>query len=167
MGSEDKGRGQGLARRLRAAIDARVHAQRCAEEEREARLAEARKARALMLRDLAGFGKALGHAKVTSTDDVVAIRYDGRSLRFEAVGDADEVRIVGDGLTEGYRLQHNTELGRWALHPPRGAPKLLFDAGLEDLVARVFELRPADEADPAPSSRPGQDSSPPGGGRTL
>lgn len=167
MSSDERGRGLGLAQRLRASIDAKAEAHRQAEDARKNRLQQARKARATLLRDLAAFGRALGHAKVTSTDEVVTIRLDGRGLRFEAVGEADEVRVQGDGLPEGYRILHSAELDRWGLHPPRGAPRLLFDAGLEELVARAFELRPVQEA---PEPAVGEQSSPtrtPGSGRSL
>jgi hypothetical protein len=160
------GRGLGLAQRLRASIDARLDAARKAEEAERDRVHRARVARAELLRDLAQFGRALGHARVSAAEDQVTIRLDGHNLRFEAVGDGDEVRVQGDGLQEPWRIQHNAELDRWALHPPRGSPRLLFDAGLEELFARVFAVRPADPAvagageDPSPAARRG-------GGRSL
>lgn len=147
MASEETGRGRSLARRLKAALDQRVNARRKADAARDIQRAQGRLLRARLLRDLADFGKALGHAKVSSSEDRVVVRYDGKSLRFESVGDQDQVQVQGDGLADGYRLAHNAELGRWALHPPHGAPKLLFDTGLEDLIRRVFDLRPAAESD--------------------
>ena len=158
-------RGLGLAQRLRASIDARLDAARQAEESARLRIQRARAARAELLRDLAAFGKALGHAKVHATDDQVAIRYEGRTLRFEAVGDADEVRVHGDELPEGWRIQHNAELDRWALHPPKAAPRLLFDAGLEELVARVFGVRAAPDAGPREDPREERSQPPTGSGR--
>ena len=44
---------------------------------------------------------------------------------------------------------------------------LAADARNRAAVARVFELRPVDDAVPSPPAQPGQDSSLPGGGRTL
>ncbi|NOY24399.1 MAG: hypothetical protein GXP62_00860 [Oligoflexia bacterium] len=158
MASKETGRGRSLARRLKAALDQRVDAQRKADAARDIQRAQARLCRARLLKDLADFGKALGHAKVSSAQDRVIVRYGGKTLRFESVGDLDQVQVLGDGLAEGYRLAHNAELGRWALHPPHGAPKLLFDTGLEDLIRRVFDLRPAAECDDRQQDAAGTDT---------
>lgn len=165
QGSE-QGRGMSLAARLRAAVDERIDASRREEEARRARLERARRERAELLRDLAIFFRAFGHGKVSSTDDQVALRFDGRSLRFEAHGDADEVRVLGEGVPEGARLSRNEELGRWGLHMPGLTPRLLFDAGLEELIARAFELRPSSAA-AAPSTEvtAGREASNPAPGR--
>jgi len=165
MGGEPEGRGLGLARRLRASIEDRLAARRRAEEDQRQRVERARLARARLLVDLAAFGRALGPAQVTATEDLVVIRYDGHSLRFEAEGEADSVVVKGDRLAEGYRLQLNDELGRWALHPSLGSPRLLFDAGLEDLVVRVFGLRAV--AGPVPAEpAPGREETSPAPGPT-
>lgn len=165
QGSE-QGRGMSLAARLRAAVDERIDATRREEEARRARLERARRERAELLRDLGTFFRAFGHGKASSTEDQVALRFDGRSLRFEAHGEADEVRVLGEGVPEGARLSRNEELGRWALHMPGLAPRLLFDAGLEELIARVFELRPSSEAAPLSAEvSAGREASNPAPGR--
>lgn len=170
MAPDEQARGMSLAARLRAAVDERLDSARREEEARRQRLERARRHRAELIRDLSAFFRAFGHGKTTSTDDQVALRFDGRSLRFETQGDADEVRVLGDGLPEGTRLSYNDELGRWALHLPNLAPRLLFDAGLEELIARTFELRPAAAAAPvspprSPEVTAGREGSNPAPGR--
>ncbi len=139
--SEEAGRGRSLAARLRASVDQRRAQARQEEEQRRARLAEAQRERALLLRDLAAFGREVGHLKVSASDEKVLLRYEGRDLAFQAQGEEGEVLVSGTAIPEGTRLQRNAQLGRWALHLPAQAPRLFFDAGLEELLARALGLR--------------------------
>ena len=81
--------------------------------------------------------------------DVVTIadRAVEEALRreFAVAFPGDAVLGEEDGLSPGWRLLYNDELQRWALHPPHGAARLLFDTGLEELMGRVFQLHPAAE----------------------
>ncbi|MCB9780157.1 MAG: hypothetical protein H6742_16440 [Alphaproteobacteria bacterium] len=149
MSERDRGRGLSLAARLRASLDSREAADRRAREEEARRREAAKRQRVELLRDLEAFGHALGHADVTATGQLVAIRLGDRVLRFEIDGDGGDVRVTGDGLSPGWVLRRNDELERWGLHPPHGAARLLFDAGLEELVGRAFALR-APDPDPSP-----------------
>ncbi len=159
------GRGLGLAQRFRAALDQRLDSrnkQLRAQQEREER---ARAARRALMRDLEAFGLALGHADVTANEGLVAIRLGERSLRFQVADAVDRVDVQGDGLRDGWRLEFNDELRAWGLFPPHGAVRPLFDKGLEELLARVFSVRPVapgseavtagDETSPAPR-KPGK-----------
>ncbi len=140
------GRGRGLAQRFRAALDARAAAGRRAADQERRRKARVEQARRELLADLEGFGTALGHADVTANSALVVIRLGDRSLRFAVPEEGEGVTVSGDGLRDGWRLEFNDELARWGLYPPHGAVRPLFDKGLEELLVRVFELRPVVDA---------------------
>lgn len=144
-GEGGRGRGRGLARRLRAALDARAESGRRAAERQRARKARLERARQGLLRDLEAFGADLGHADVTANDRLVVIRIGDRHLRFSVPDEGEGVVVSGDGLRDGWRLQYNEELDRWGLFPPYGAVRPFFDQGLEELVRRVFGLHPIDD----------------------
>lgn len=149
---EERGprRGASLAGRLRASLDQRLAARRDARLAEQERRARGQAARAELLADLADFGRALGHAQVHAGADRLEIRLGARSLRFLARGEDGEVEVEGDGLSPGWKLRFHDEARSWGLHPPHGAVRPLFDAGLEELVGRAFQLRPVEEAaDPA------------------
>lgn len=171
-GQEGDRRGLGLAGRFKAALDARAAEARRARQDEARRKEEALAARKALLDDLAVFGRALGHAQVAVAQDRVAIGLGDRDLVFEADADPGTVRVSGPGLRDGWLIRLQPELDRWGLYPPHGAVRPLFDKGLEELLRRAFELRPADEAPPqseatGPSGDERSSPSPSAAKRTL
>lgn len=153
--------GADLARRLRATLDAMEQARRAAEEEEKRRQERARVRREGLLLDLEAFGQAVGHFEVTHQDQVVAWRYRGRSLRFEADGDHGSVRVRGD-LTGEHSLVWQPTLAKWVwvLTPKTGPEqqRVLYDTGLQALIAQALDVEPdasvasAGAAPPSPES---------------
>lgn len=154
-GREGKGRGVGLAGRFRAALDQQAQAQRSEEQARAQQEERARQARQDLLAELAAFGEALGHAAVQAGPERVAIQLDGRELCFQAQEEPGALAVSGPGLRPGWQVRLQPELGAWGLYPPYGAARPLFDKGLEELMRRVFELRPAEEEQPADGAESG------------
>lgn len=149
--------GASLATRLRRSIEQRLSDRRKREEDHRRREERARAARVELLADIAAFGEAVGHFDVSATDKAVALRFDGKILRFEADGPADRVRVVAEGLEGEHVLTMQETLGRWTLRSEvKARPeqvRFLFDTGLEELVTRVFGLRPSDpDAGPTPKN---------------
>ncbi len=166
MANDDSGRsrpGTALAARFKTSIDDAQEAARAAERERQVRLAQARRERNQLFADLAAFGEAVGHFEVTATAEVVVLRHDGRTLRFEATGDADGVTVRGDALERDARLFLHGTLGKWALAVARvGAQedqRVFFDDGLAWLMEAVFGLTPAEEGE-AEAEESGTSASP-------
>lgn len=157
---EERGprRGGSLAQRLKASLDQRIDARRQSRQSAAERRERALKARGEVMADLAEFGRALGHAELREGPESLEIGLGARALRFRCQGEDGEVEVSGDGLSPGWRLLYNDELQRWALHPPHGAARLLFDTGLEELMGRVFQLHPA--AEPSAPVSEGHETSP-------
>jgi hypothetical protein len=93
--------------------------------------------------DLETFGKAVGHFEVTHQDHVVAWRYRGRGLRFEADGDHGGVRVRGD-LTGEHSVVWQPTLSKWVwVLTPKSGPeqqRVLYDTGLEALIALALQV---------------------------
>jgi hypothetical protein len=140
-------RGSRLAARLRAGIVANKQAAADAMAEKKAREAAGRAERKQLLEDLAAFGQAVGHLDVTVGTDVLILGLGEQSLRFEAQGIADRVRVKG--LDPEPRLFLHPELDRWVVSREtakgREVQELLFDEGLERMVAEAFSVTPAEE----------------------
>ncbi len=146
-------RGSRLAARLRAQLDANREAAAKREREKKAKEADGRAERKQLLADLAAFGEAVGHLNVTVAKDVVILGYGKSTLRFEAQGIADRVRVKG--LDPEPRLFFHSDLNRWVVSRETGRgpedQELLFDVGLESLLAEALSLQPIDEDHAAPS----------------
>ena len=142
-------RGEGLAARFRASIEARVAEKRRAEAELKARQARGREERTKVLSDLAAFGEQVGHFDVTVGEDVVIFRYDDRTIRFEAQGIADRLVVRGDGLDKERRIFLHSQLDKWVLTREltggREDQEMLFDTGIIQLMGAVFEVQPSEE----------------------
>lgn len=154
-----------LAQRFQAAIDQDAAAARVAEElarEEQQRLDQARTE---LLDDLEAFGRAVGHFEVDRREGYVVLRYNDHSLRFEAVGERGKVKVEGEGLEGDNKLFLQEPLDRWVWSREdrygREHREMLFDSGLEKLVAVVLEIVPlADDelpALPVPSPEPTED----------
>lgn len=135
-------RGADLAARIRAKIEEKNSAEAAHKAEKKAREADGRKERKRLLADLSAFGQAIGHLDVTCEKDVLVLGLGDKELRFEASGIADRIRV--SGLDPEPRLFLHPELNRWVVsHAGPGGveeQELLFDAGLERLMAQAFEL---------------------------
>jgi hypothetical protein len=135
-------RGADLAARIRAQIETKKSAEAVREADKKAREADGRRERKRLLADLLAFGQEIGHFEVTREKDVLILGLGDKQLRFEASGIADRVRVVG--LDPEPRLFLHPELNRWVIaHAGRGGieeQELLFDAGLERLMAEAFAL---------------------------
>jgi hypothetical protein len=147
-----------LAARFRKALES--EASRKAREAEEARvsLEEARRARELLLAQLAETGAQIG-LKVERSDAGVTLRHGARYVHFGRDGDGDRVRVAhaassaappADGAPpEEGTIVRQPELGnRWILvrRRPRETRQPLFDQGFEDLLVRVLGL-PAPDAE--------------------
>ena len=163
-------RGRNLAARFKRALDVEKTEHRRREEDRERRLAEARRERAGLLEDLAAIGEAIGHIAVQRDDGAVTFRHAERYLHFEPMGEGERVRVEFEGSKgEEHRLYREAELGNrwvWVLRRQGREDRLpLFDAGLEELLVLALGLpRPGEVAasarptatleDAIPSPRP-------------
>lgn len=144
--AERPGRGLGLAARLRATLAARDARSLSLAEEERAWLDMALRERTALLEALAEFGRAVGHFEVKASGDAVVWRWADRHARFEITEDPTEVALTGSHLVGTHRLVLNRSLVKWSWRydPPPGGriEKLLFDAGLEHILWRGFDLRP-------------------------
>jgi len=151
-----------LAERFRSAID-REHAARRAEEERErserARLA---RARAELLDALQAFGEAVGHFAVKRDGERLELRFEGRVLAFEADGERSRLKVVSERLEGSHALFLQDTLDRWVWSREDRYGKehleVLFDTGIEKLVAQAFgvnPLPPGEAAEGAGDATPG------------
>jgi len=157
--SDDSNRpATGLAARFKAAIDNRKEQARLAQEAEERRKERIARARRELLDDLAAFGRAIGHFKVTARGEKVCYRFDGRSLCFELVADSEHVHIQADELTGENFLFVQEPLNKWVwTHKPKRGPErrvMLFDQGLEALLSAALKIQPADPGDTPPPSGP-------------
>jgi hypothetical protein len=151
--------GSRLAERFRHAIDAKREEERLEREAEQRRREAANQARRELLEDLAAFGRAVGHFEVNARKDRLTFSYDGRTLSFEPQGDEDRVKVSGDDLKGNNLLFIQAPLNKWvwAHAPPRGAERriVLFDQGLEALIATVMQIHPQNEDEEA---APGADT---------
>lgn len=135
--------GQSLAARLKIALDAR---ERVADKSaRSEASAEARRARSALLSELAGFARSVGHLEVREVPRGVFLRYQGRCLFFEPLGDEDVVRVRGTSLMAGvHRLIREEGTGRWMFgttdRSKRERYRPLFDEGLAELLQRGLHI---------------------------
>ena len=138
-------RGQSLAARIRAGIEAREEELKREKAEAKARVKRLHRERETLLQDLFRFGEAVGHLIVQIEDDMVQFSFGERRLRFEAIGHADRVRVTGDDLPESTEIVMQEELSLWIVKSPVGLNQLqqdiLFDNGLERLLDLALGLR--------------------------
>jgi len=148
----------GLAARFKAAIDNRREQARLAREAEERRKEQLAQARRKLLNDLAAFGRAIGHFKVTARGEKVAFRFDGRSLAFELEAGSEHVVVISDELTGDNHLFIQEPLNKWVWsHKPRRGPErrvMLFDQGLEALISSALKIQPADPSEAPPPTDP-------------
>ncbi len=145
-------RGSQLAARYRLVLDRAAAAEHARLEAARRRRERGAEERSRLLADLAAFAEALGHFSVKAgKGDQVTWSYEQAQLTFKAKGDADRIELVSDKLSAESRLRYQHELNRWVLLETTKAggdrQRLLFDEGLEALMHRVFELRPAPEGE--------------------
>ena len=142
-----------LAARLKAALDDINPAQlKSAALEADA---EARRARTALLEDLATFARAVEHLEVRAMPRGLNLRYRGRALFFEPLGDADVVRVRGSSLMSGVHRLVLQPGGVWMLgtfdRSKRERYRPLFDEGLAELIQRALHLpEPPPEAPAKP-----------------
>ena len=143
-----KDRGQSLAARLRETIEARNAERARARVVEDARQQRLRKERLRLVHDLRAFGEAVEHIAVSGGSGRAVFRFEGRELRIDARGDKERVRITGTDIAKQTHAFLHEELDRWVLSVPgaRGTAEqlILFDKGLEHLMATALGLRTAD-----------------------
>lgn len=147
--------GQTLATALKATLDAQ--SQSHDKSTRSQAAAEARRARVKLLADLACFARSVGHLELRETPRGLFLRYRGRALIFEPLGDEDVVRVRGTSLMTGvHRLVLQEDSGTWMFgtfdRAKRERYRPLFDEGLVELLQRGLHLPepPADEPERPP-----------------
>jgi len=133
-----KDRGQSLAARLKANIEAKsVEQERLADLEAE-RLKKMSAEREVLFGILGEFGQAVGHISVKASRGALLFRYQGRELRFDAKGKGERVDVSGSDIPKKTHLFVQTELEVWVVKGPSDTGKmeqeLLFDKGLEGLM---------------------------------
>jgi hypothetical protein len=147
-----------LAQRFRAAIQQEAAAQRIAAEQERLERERLEGLRGQLLDDLAAFGAEVGSFRVERGEGVVTLRFQDRSLRFEAVGERGKVKVEGDGLDGENKLFMQDPLGRWVWSREdrygREHREVLFDSGLEKLVSVVMEIAPLAEEEMSVSAAP-------------
>ena len=143
-----KDRGQSLATRLREAIEARNAERARARVVEDARQQRLREERLRLVHDLRAFGEAVEHIAVSGGSGRAVFRFEGRELRIDARGDKERVRITGTDIAKQTHAVLHEELDRWVLSVPgsRGTTEqlILFDKGLEHLMATALGLRTGD-----------------------
>ncbi len=139
-----KKRGQHLAAQLRAGIEARAAKAAARKSEAAARQARLHAARQELFDDLLAFAEAVGHLTVNRKKNLLVLGFDSASLRFEMKGDLDKVVIQGGEVPDGTHLGLQAELNRWVVFTPTHGhqyeQELLFDGGLERLVAQGLAI---------------------------
>ena len=133
-----KERGQSLAARLKANIEAKsMEQERLASLEAE-RLKTGSAEREVLFGDLNEFGRAVGHISIKASSGSVLFRYKGRELRFDAKGKGGRVDVSGSDIPKKTQLFIQPELGAWVVKRASDNGKmeqeLLFDKGLEGLM---------------------------------
>ena len=140
-----KDRGKSLASRIRAGIEAREEELKREKAEAKARVKRLHREREVLLHDLFRFGEAVGHLVVQVEDDMVQFSFGEQVLRFEAIGNADRIRVSGGDLPENTEIVMQEELNLWIVKSPVGLNKrqqdILFDNGLERLLDLALGLR--------------------------
>ena len=139
-----KDRGQSLAARLKANIEAKsMEQERLAGLEAEL-LKKSSAEREVLFGDLREFGEAVGHISVKASSGWLLFRYQGRELRFDAKGKGGRVDVSGSDIPKKTQLFVQPELGAWVVKRPNDIGKmeqeLLFDKGLEGLMQVGLEL---------------------------
>lgn len=139
-----------LAKRFKAAIDQEHEAKRIAEEQARLERERLAAARAELLDALQAFGEAVDHFAVKRGKDWLELRYAKRVLRFEEVGERGKIKLSSEQLEGVHRIFLEEAMGRWIWAREdrygREHREVLFDAGLEKLIAAVFDIAPVDEA---------------------
>jgi len=160
-------RGRDLADRFRSALDAAEAERRRQEEEQQRRLAEGRKERVALMKDLAEVGRAIEHLAVSEQDGGVTFRFNDRFLHFEPMGEGDRVRVTFDDAGDGeHRLYREPGLGNrwvWSMRRRGREDRLpLFDNGLEELLVLALKLPRPREVATSPQAQPTLDEAVPG-----
>lgn len=134
--------GDGLAGRLKAAIERRRREADAAREDERLSQERNRQRVSELLQRLESFGKAVGYFDIARRRDALSLSWEGRSLTFIPNGDAGTVEVTGDNLPSRSLLEYQHELERWVWvrqdRFQRRQATLLFDAGLEALVAQAL-----------------------------
>ncbi len=138
-------RGKSLAARIRAGIEAREEELQREKAEAKSRIKRLHRERESLLQDLFRFGESVGHLNVQVKDGMLQFGFGDRVLRFEAVGDADRIRVTGGDLPENTEIAMQEELNFWIVKSPVGFNRIqqdiLFDNGLERLLDLALDLR--------------------------
>ena len=138
-------RGKSLAARIRAGIEAKEDELKREKAEAKARAKRLHKEREILLQDLLRFGEAIGHLTVQMKNDRLQFNFGKKQMRFEAIGNADCLRVTGGDLPENTEIVMQEELSLWIVKSPVGASAqqqdVLFDTGLEWLMDLGLGLR--------------------------
>ena len=163
---------EALAARLRTVLDAYEAGRREDAAERERALADARAARALLLEELAAFGRATGHLQVDSHADRLALAWGSQRIAFVPVGEGDALRVImgnlagpdeADAGESASPVRIYRQGGVWVLavaHDGVEDSEPLFDRGLLHLLIEGLGM-PVPRPEPAPQP-PLDDLVPPG-----
>ncbi len=139
-----------LARRFKGAIDQEREAKRIAEEQAGLERQRLQAARVELMDALRAFGEAVDHFAVERREGWLEFRYEQRALRFEEAGERGKIRVSSEQLEGDHRIFHEEAMDRWIWSREdrygREHREMLFETGLEKLVAAVFEVAPLDEA---------------------
>ncbi len=167
MGS--KRRGAELAERFRLGIDLAAQAEQTRREAQQQRTERVVKEQKRLMEDLFAFGEALGHFQCKKgPKKKVTWIYGARQLTFEPVSvsgstasDHPIVRVVSGPLSgEDWNLCWQHELGRWVLADlskkvlTTSRQLLLYNEGLEWLMAKVFDIHPVPEGELVEAPKP-------------
>ncbi len=166
MSKRARGRASRLAQRFQAAIDQEEAARRIAAEQERLERERLERQRNDLLDEIAAFGGAVSWFEVERGEGTVVLRYEERSLRFEAVGERGKIKVEGDGLEGVNKLFLQEPMDRWVWSREdrygREHREMLFDKGLEALVSVVLDVAPLDDAD-LPSGTPDHSQAESGG----
>jgi hypothetical protein len=147
-----------LARRYRVGIARQAQGDREGGDEAIRRLLDLGAERKKLFDTLQAFALAVGIFEVVRDPAGLTISFGGKVIRFEAMGEAGRVRVIGDNLYGEHRLYFQELLEKWIwIYPDRlrrEQQKVLFNAGLEELLALSLEVQPAAADDPAVTREP-------------
>ncbi len=154
-----------LAARLKGELDAVEAGRQQAEAERAALQEAAREARRTLVRELAAFGRAVGHLHVDAKEDRLAFRYGSQRVAFLPEGDGDRLKVrigtvlgpdeatsrdIDEELVHVYR---HPDARVWVLAVVRDGEEWvepLFEAGLVHLLTEGLGLPQPPPAPPSP-----------------